>query len=314
MPEQPASEHVANEQPALSGSDAIPPKPGAPAPGFQLRDFSVYLSVHIPIAFLVLGLIESLGLVWRPIAGAFYLILLAASLFILLGMSLSKELAKPGQEVTAVSVVVVAGLFAVVSFSQFSRYLYLWRGGFTASQSGYWHWLRFGIANLLESILFDIPAIYNWNVTEILGVKFWSRTLVFIFRTSIEFLIVAQSIRAIGFARRTWGSVRSSQHNHYIGLMLSKLGWLLVIAIWAIPLAVSIGAIANDGLALDSTLTVLKLGSPLILGGWLAWESFRAFFSMNGIWNRIMALGGIALGVWLIRANWPMFIAFVRLE
>lgn len=311
MTEQPTTEIAPSQQPTTNSSDGVQPKREAFSTGFQFHEFSALLAVMIPIAFIALGLIESLGLLWRPIAGVLYLLLLVAGMFILLISGF--ELVEPGEEEVAVGLVVVSGLFVIVSFSQLSRYLYLWFGGFTASQSGYWHWLRFGIANVLESVLFDIPAIYNWNVTEIRGITFWSQTLVFLFRTSIEFLVVAQLIRAIGFAKTAWRNVPPSQHDHYLGFMFSKLGRLLVFAIWAIPLFIGIGAIANDGLSLDSTVIAFKLGSPIAFGVWLTWESLRALFSVKGGWNKVLALGGMALGVWLIKENWPMFIAFMKL-
>ena len=280
------------------------PKPTIFSDGFQFGEFSALLAGLIPLAFILSALIEATGLLWRPMAIGLYFLVFSTAMFFLWAAGLGQELEKPGQEEVGVAIIAAAAILTIASFSQLVRYLYMQFGGFLANQTGYWHWLRFGIANVLEAILFDIPAIYRWNVTEIEATTFWSQTLLFMFRTSLEFLVVIQLVRALGFARKNWRKGGSSQPKHYFGFLLYDFGWLLVLAIWAIPLFVSIGAIANDGLSIQSTLSAFRYCVPVALGMWLAWESLRAVFSVRGVWNVLLAVAGLICGIWLVRANW----------
>ena len=86
MAEQPTAEIAPNEQPATNSSDAVQAKREVFSGGFQFHEFSALLAVLMPIAFLVLGVVEALGLLWRPIAGVLYLLLLVGGLFILLNV------------------------------------------------------------------------------------------------------------------------------------------------------------------------------------------------------------------------------------
>lgn len=281
--------------------------------GFHFHEFSFLLALIIPFAFLVFGMIEALGWIWRPLAGILYLLLFGRCMLTLMGGSLMKdgEFVRPGKEETVVGIIIFCGLAVLVSFSQISRYLYMSIGGFTADQSGYWHWLRFGIANVLESVLFDIPAIYNWKISEIEANAFWSQSLLFIYRTSLEFLVVAQTIRAMRFARRTRKNPANILHQGYWGFLFSNLGWLILLGIWSIPLSISIGAIVNDGLSFVSATAALKSTFPVMIALWLTWQSLRAFFSIKKFWNKLFALLGIVAGLWLTNQNWSIFKAFI---
>ncbi len=311
MTEQPSTEVAPSEPPAANSSNSVQSQRQPFSAGFQFSELSLLLAILMPLAFLVLAIIEFIGSLWRPIAVVLYVLVLAAGMVTLLGNRINRDKAKPDNAESDVSVVIVFGLFVIVGFSQLGRHLSLWLGGFTASQSGYWHWLRFGMANVLESVLLDTPAVFNWNLTEIQGVTFWARTLVFLFRTSIEFFVVAELIHVIGFAKKAWKRGPTTQHKHYPGLMFSKLGGLVVLAIWAIPLSFGIGAVVNDGWSLASAIAAFKLGSPVMLGVWFAWQNIRALFSVNGWGNRLLALLGLALGVWLAIKNWPDLVVFM---
>jgi hypothetical protein len=279
--------------------------------GFQFHEFSGWLAALIPLTFLVLGVVEVSSYLWSPIAAVLYLVILGAGLFWLVGSGLSEEFATPGAEEMSTGFILVAAILVVVSFSQLGRYLNTWFGGFTANQSSYWHWMRFGIANTLEAVLFDVPAIYRWNISEITAISFWSQTLLFLFRTSLEFLVVVQIVRAIAFAKESWRNVSAGHSKHYLGFIFSDLGRLLVLAIWVIPLVISIGAIANDGLSLESTIGAFKYVLPIAFAIWFAWESLRALFLVIGMWNKVFALIGIGCGVWMLHENWPAFRLFM---
>lgn len=288
------------------------PRPTTPGEGLTFKELSFYLAIWIPITFCVLGLIEALSLLWRPIAIVLYLILLLFSLLIMFGMRISPNIGKIGEEEVDVALFFVSTIFLLVSFSQLSRHLYLQFGGFQADQVGYWHWLRFGIQNILESILLDIPAIYDWNISEIRAITFGSRTLLFLFRTSLELMVITQLLQLIRFAKNNWRILPSSQHKFFHSYLLSGLGKLIILGIWSIPISICVGAIANDGFSIQSAISVLKICLPLVFGFWLAWTSLVGMFRIRGGWNKIIALVCILIGFWLIHVNWSQFLLFLK--
>lgn len=93
-------------------------------------------------------------------------------------------------------VVVVLLVVFWLGASVLARYLNLWLGGFSAQVSDLLSWGRFGINNLLESILLDAPTIYQWEITSIAPTAFWSQTVVFLLRAASS-LLIADSIMDI---------------------------------------------------------------------------------------------------------------------
>lgn len=75
-------------------------------------------------------------------------------------------------------------------------------------------------------------------------------------------------------------------------------------------MAVSIGAIVNDGLSFESTWAVMKLGAPVVFGIWLAWQSLRGL-GISGFWNKLFALIGVIGGSWLVIKYWSALYAFL---
>jgi hypothetical protein len=145
-----------------------------------------------------------------------------------------------------------------------------------AEQTGYWHWLRFGIANLLEATLFDLPAIYNWQISEIKPVEFWPRTIVFIFRTSLELIVIVAILNQIVTARRNWHKLPIIPlQKNYFTFLLARAGQLITISVWSIPTALCIGMVFSNGLFSESW-SAIKLSAPVVFGIWLAWQSIRA--------------------------------------
>ncbi|HKP52009.1 MAG TPA: hypothetical protein VJ183_05085 [Chloroflexia bacterium] len=211
------------------------------------------------------------------------------------------------------SVVVLSAIALLVSFSQISKHLNIVFGGFSADSLGYWHWLRYGFANLFEGAFFDIPAIYNWGVSEIQPTVFWSQTIVFIFRTSLEFLIVANILSQVRHARRLRGKSPRKDHQTYLEFLLDRGRGLLLAVLWSIPTVIAIGAVANDGLDLESSWSAIRLSAPVGFGIWLAWQSLRGMLRFSGFRNRLLALAGVIIGIWLLTANWPAFRDYMRL-
>ena len=81
-------------------------------------------------------------------------------------------------------------------------------------------------------------------------------------------------------------------------------------ALWGLPIAIGIGAVVTDGLSLESTWSAIRLGTPVIVGIWIAWHSLRGLW-LPGLWNKMFAVAGIIGGSWLTIENWPAFRAFL---
>ncbi len=285
-------------------------RPTLLTPGFSWSEFSLQLAFWMPVFCLLIALIEGSSYLWRPIAIFLYIILFLAGLFFaFIGLLLDAD-EKHGNE-TELVLTVVGLLAALVGFSQASRHVYLLVGGFISEQAGYWHWLRFGISELLESILFDIPAIYEWNISEIRATSTWSRTGIFIFRTALEFLIIAAILRQVRIAwnQRNLVSIDKKQYQNYFEMLASKIGELILMALWGLPIGIGAGAIVNDGLSIESTWSAIRLGAPVAFGAWVTWHSLHGLGLPR--WNKLFATIGIAGGIWLVRETWPAFRAFL---
>lgn len=160
--------------------------------GFTFGELSIWLAIGMPVLYLLIAIIEGSSYIWRPIAIFLYIILLFLGIFLIYGIAKSPSdiTQKRGLFELDFTLTLLGSIAVIVGFSQLCRHLFLMAGGFVSQQTGYWHWLRFGFSNLFESALFDIPAIYEWNLSEIKATSVWSRTIVFAFRTTIEFLVV----------------------------------------------------------------------------------------------------------------------------
>ena len=199
----------------------------------------------------------------------------------------------------------LAAIALLVAFSQISKFLYMAYGG-SANNTGYWHWLRYGFANLFEGAFFDIPSVYNWKVSEIQPTSFWSQTLVFIFRTALEFLVVANILKQYRLAGRSRGKNQTVAHGSYVGYLFTHLKSLLLLAIWGVPTAIVVSAVFSDGLYVGASWSAIKLAAPVVLGAWLAWQSLKAASRFAGRRDKLLALVGVAVGLWLALASWPL--------
>lgn len=63
-----------------------------------------------------------------------------------------------------------------------------------------WQWVAFGLDNLLEIVLADVPAIYGIELSRIEPMSFAARTLVLVFRLSLDLLLLAWAARCIRLA------------------------------------------------------------------------------------------------------------------
>ncbi len=282
--------------------------------GFQLGELSQTLAVFGPVLYVVLALAEASSYVARPITIILYIgLLLFGLLFIAMGNIPSTTPSQDAGDEMEFAFTLVGAIAVLVSFSQLARHLTILQGGFAFDELGYWHWLRFGLSNLLEAALFDTPAIYEWNLSEIRPISNWSRTLVFLFRTTIELVVVAAVLRQVAIARKTRHQLPKNQATSYFGMVLPTLGSLLLIAWWGLPLAVGIGAVVNDGLSFAATWSTIKTGTPVVLGFLLAWHGLRGLFGLSSRWNKLWSLVGLGVGIWMVRESWPMLRTFLGL-
>jgi hypothetical protein len=273
-------------------------------------ELALGLALGLPFLYGLLLLVEATKYIWIGVSIASYglVILVAVSNLLAIGLTNRKAQVTNARRVeTQAGIAVLCGIALLVAFSQFSKHLYVVYGGFSANNLGYWHWLRYGFANLFEGVFFDIPAIYNWGVSEIQPTVFWSQTLVFIFRTSLEFLIVATILGQVRQARKLRGKPLPKDHQTYLQFLFAGARGLLLLVLWAIPTVIGIGAVASDGLYMESSWLAIRLSAPVVLGAWLAWQSLRGLFNFSGRRNRLLALLGMAAGVWLFNASWPAF-------
>jgi hypothetical protein len=301
------------ETPADSGdaSTGGEKKPKSLTKGFEFGEFSCFLSFLMPLFCIILAIIEGSSYIWRPITVLLYILLFALGLFLLFGSlagSSSEDKHSPFYT-DDLAMVLLCVLAVIVGFSQFNRHVAILHGGFSADQTGYWHWMRFGVANFLEAALFDVPAIYEWNLTEIKPTTTTSRTVIFFFRTLAEILVVAELLRQLRNAWKFREKAKPNSATNYLSFMLPKMGSLIVVAMWGTPIAIGIGAMVNDGFSFASTWSAIRLGGPVLIGAWFAVHSLRGL-GMSG-WNKVAALGGIALGVILVRSYWPAFRLFL---
>lgn len=315
MSESNSTSIEAIEQPPVNSGESktIVEQESAPSfsPGFTLGELSGWLALGVPALYLLIALVEGSSYIWRPIAVVLYIALLLFGILLVAFANFPSDTAeKYGVFELEFALTLLGGIAVLVGFSQVSRHLSVLTGGFISEQTGFWHWLRFGFSNLLESVLFDIPTIYEWNLSEIRATNTWSRTVVFVFRTSIEFLVVAMVLRQARIAWKKRHSEPKNPPHNYFALILPKAGELILTALWGLPIAIGIGAVANDGLSLESTWSVIKLGTPVAFGIWLAWHSLRGL-GLPGLWNKLFALTGLIGGSWLVREYWPAFRTFL---
>ena len=92
---------------------------------------------------------------------------------------------------TYLATAIVGPLAFPILFSQICRCVYLLWGGFSASGSTYWHWLKFGLDWEVESFLFNAPQIYGVSLSEIQAESWWARLIVVVFVVILQVLVVS---------------------------------------------------------------------------------------------------------------------------
>lgn len=271
-----------------------------PDADFVIWQFFGWLALGILIVSTVLALCELSSYLWRPIAILLYGLLFVSSIGLLVILNLAFHASVDIEmEAGAVSMCVTAAFFSV---SQLSRHSAILSGGYVANNFEYWHWLRLGAANFLEAVLFDVPQIYEWDISEIRATTFWSRSILFVFRTALEFVVVVAILNYGQKARKYWKKENNPPTNFLI-FIFSRFGQLLLTMLVGVPCAIVLGAIINDGLSLGSTWEIAIRLAPLVFGGWLVVNSFQGL-RISGTVNRLLCLASIGISGWMIRENW----------
>jgi len=162
---------------------------------YSLANVSKLLALGFLPLCLIMAMVEAVSETWRPLGIVVNVILLVVSVISLIKLLPKEQSDNPTRIIEfEFGAVMLSSLIFVVGFSQTFRHLSYMIAGFDADQTGYWHWLRFGLANFLDAMLFDWPTIYNWQISEIHATSGQTRFLVFLFRTLIEFIVVANII------------------------------------------------------------------------------------------------------------------------
>lgn len=274
--------------------------------GFQFKEFSILLAIVTPTLFLSFIFVEWISSLWYPLGIVFYgsyLLMLPIYLFLYTRSLYSNQDREKHSEFHLFLVLILSTGF-LFGFSQFCRYLFLINGGFSSSASGYWHWVRFGVENLAEALLFDIPSIYDWNLSEIKATTFFTQTILFLVRTLIEFFIVVQIYEGIKNASGKIKPYPTQPYKSYISYGASKLGDLFAFMLWGIPFSLIIEGIIFETILWKQTLNVFIDVAPFILGVWITWINLQALYLVKGKWNKLFSLINLLLGLWLVKQYW----------
>lgn len=280
-------------------------KPEKGPPNYSLSTISGCLAAATPA---VMGFLWVAEAVWVPLGTFLYLTMMGISFAIVSDMALSKKKAVRGagsQALTLTSMVAI-----VVSFSQISRHYYIAHGGFEAETANYWHWNRYGTSAVANAMLRGVPTVWGWPMTEIRPVAFWPRVMLFLFQLAADVLAIGGLLRFVGKLFTQRPTVRKSG-GHYLAYMAQGIGQILGLALWSIPLAMGIDAMLHDGWNPASTWPAIRMVAPVVLGSWLALRSLRALRLFEGLWSRLGAAVGAAIGVGLIWISWPVVQAFL---
>lgn len=207
---------------------------------------------------------------------------------------------------------IIGGIAVLVGFSQLSRHLSILLGGFTSNQLGYWHWLRFGFSTLLESVLFDLPTIFEWQLSEIRPISTWSRVFIFLFRTTVEFFVVVTILRQSKTAWKVWArQPLATPKNHprnFFALIILTVKDLVIFALWGLPIVIGIAAVVNDGLSYNNVWSLTQLAIPVFLGIGLVLCGLRGLGLPR--WNKLLAGAGLVIGIWVTLNQWSAFWSF----
>lgn len=275
-------------------------KPLQEAKKFSIHEFNELFVLGSAVVFLLLGAVELLSLLWPLLGiilyGTTLIFFIAIVIVGYLGISKASE---ANNEETNIAASLAASIGMILAFSQLCRYSFLIWGGFDATSSNYWYWLRFGVANFLEASLFDIPNIYKWNITNIQASTSWSRSYLFVFRTVLEFIVVASILTYTKEMRNRWETSTSVEPISYSGFILINIKRFAFASIWLMLLSYLVSI--WDGAQVEH-INIWANITPFLLpivGFWFIWINVKALW-LQGRLNKLFALLGVTIGSWVM--------------
>ncbi|GCE28270.1 hypothetical protein KDA_37540 [Dictyobacter alpinus] len=272
--------------------------------------FSIFMALGSFVIYVLLACIEALSRLWNPLSIACYGFLLLLASFIMYVYLMEGEFTKKENAPFHLSMTLLGVIVTLVSFSQVCRHVAIEFGGFAAHQNGYWHWLRFGLAHMLDSSLFNMPSSYDWSISEIEPTTVWTRTLVFLFDLCTQVFIVAVVLQRLQVTRKQWGKRKATKRIQYGTFLLSHAKTWILIVTWGLPLIFFLGVIVHDGFSWLGAWTAMTVSLPVCLACWLIWYSLMAL-TLRGKRNKLLALSVILISAGLLSMTLPRFIAFL---
>lgn len=267
---------------------------------FSIHEFNELFVLGIVITGILLVSTESLSRLWPPLGIILYGIDVIFFLIVIvlgyLGISYASDW---NTEEINIAASIAASIGIILAFSQLCRYSFLSWGGFNATSSNYWYWLRYSIANFLEAGLFDIPAIYEWQITNVQATANWSRGYLFIFRTILEFIVVASILTYAKEFRRKWETSGILEPTSYLGFILLHSKQFLFASIWLVLLSYIVGIFDVTQVEPINLWTNIKLFLLPTVGFGLFLTHIKAL-KLHGKINKLVGILGMMLGIWVI--------------
>lgn len=168
-------------------------------PRLSFKAFASGFLFALSMAWLgvILGDIVLLGL-GSPLGSlAVHALFMGLLLTVVAGLSLQGSSPKPNAPVMRVehevAMFIVALIGVAVMFGLACRDLMVLAGdGFQSTPPGNQrsHWMAFGLDNLLECALLDIPSVYEARLVQIRASAFWSQTVVLGFRLLVQYALI----------------------------------------------------------------------------------------------------------------------------
>ena len=179
-----------------------------PDGNFTIGEFTLYIFVAAGFAAVLIALSEVSRLLFPTLPLILHGMSLGFVIFMIFGFAAMEHEAaiKPfkseGGEIL-VSLLIMGTLAASIMFGLFCRELYfeLNAGFMGQTSSNHLEWVGFGLDILFEAVFLDAPAMYELNMSDIHTPSFWTRSLVFLFRLTVDFILIRALIRYWGILR-----------------------------------------------------------------------------------------------------------------
>lgn len=272
--------------------------------------------------FFWLWLAEAASSISHPLGIGVYILILLAAIYVFVSafkpsspvfarLFSSTSSNTPTGAFSILTFVAVETVALVAGFGGLCRQLNFTVGGFSASQMGYWHWVRLGFSWLLDNVLFNASQIFGWQVSDIQANVLWSKVLIFAFNIALDALALATIVRYVQLFRANQGGRRTVKYAHFdywMALVVNGVEFVLA-ALWIVPTVIFLGAVVEQDLSLDVAWSYVRLGIPVVLGGWLVIHALWGLIRFEEIWDKVQALAVMAIGIVLLYITIPLLLA-----